>query len=223
MSDQLMLDPSTLLGDEGFAWLRDEPDLSRFVIPRHFIDQLNDKVEYTKRDESLFGRLPEGDDRQSLTTLVQKMTSFDSAEDVQFSELPDDVRVVANNLRELGSTLAAEEWIYLSTHSWLGARTRQVFSVFERAGAASLRVGRGALERVVTRALKLPEDTPDVLTPKLLAKAGIRFVAVGGPVVAPLLVNPVTTGAFIVAGIGLAAGLYLLLSDGAPPRGSPPS
>jgi hypothetical protein len=214
-----MLDPSTLLGDEGFDWLREEPDLSRFVIPQHLIDQLNHDAEYTKRDESLFGPLPEGDDRNSLTSYLLKMTPFDSRKHVDFEQLPQGARDVANHLRESDSVLAAEEWLYLTTHSWLGARSERVFSAFRNAGAASVVVGRGVLEKVVKRALRLPEDTPDVLSPRLLTKTGIKFLAVGGPIIAPLLLQPVTLAALGIAAVGLVAAIYVLLSDGVPPKG----
>ena len=221
MGDQLMLDPSTLLGEEGFDWLRDESDLSGFVVPRHFVDQLNHQAEYTDSDESLFGSLPEGDDRKLLASYLQKMTLFDSGKDIRLQQLPQDVRDVANHLREFGSVLAEEEWLYLCTHSWLAARADHVFSAFRHAGAASVVVGRHALEKVVTRALKLPEGTPNVLSRKLLTRAGIKFLATGGPAVAPLLLQPVTAAALGIAAVGLICAAYILFADGVPPKATP--
>lgn len=209
-----MLDPSTLLGDEGFEWLQDEPDLGRFVIPQHFINQLTHDADYTKRDEQLFGPLPEGAARAALTSYLRRMTLFESRDLPHAEELPQDVRDVADRLRELGSVLAAEEWLYFSTHTWLGARTEAVFSAFRQAGAAAVVVGRGAVATVVTRVLRLPDDTPDVLTAELLAKAGIKFLAVGGPVLATLLLQPITAAALGIAAVGLAGAVYLLLSNG---------
>ena len=60
---------------------------------------------------------------------------------------------------------------------------------------------------VVHRTLQLPSDAPPVLRPELIARAGLRWLAVGGPAIAPLLFPPGMAALAAILGGG-----YLLLS-----------
>lgn len=204
-TERLMLDPSMLLGDQGFGWLASE-DLNQFVISATFVAQLRGEVAYSDHDRELFGELPIEADRGALLNLVGPIGRF-GLQDIDTELLPESVRAVAAQLQAAGSQVAAEEWLYLATNSWLAARSRRIFDAFNQAGAAALELGRDVLGDVVHRTLQLPSDAPPVLRPELIARAGLRWLAVGGPAIAPLLFPPGMAALAAILGGG-----YLLLS-----------
>ena len=148
--------------------------------------QLRGEVAYSDHDRELFGELPIEADRGALLNLVGPIGRF-GLQDIDTELLPESVRAVAAQLQAAGSQVAAEEWLYLATNSWLAARSRRIFDAFNQAGAAALELGRDVLGDVIHRTLQLPSDAPPVLRPELIARAGLRWLAVGGPAIAPLL------------------------------------
>jgi hypothetical protein len=179
VDEPLMLDPSAVLGDRGFAWLAEiSPFERRFVVSNIFVDQVGGSVTYSEADVELWGPLPEGAARTELRELLGTLTVF-SGENVS-EDLPPEVVEVANRLREFGSLVAVEEWLYLQTNSWLGARTRNIFDHFRRAGSHSLEVAGDALDTATWLALGKFSHAPAALTAKQRERAGINIVIVGG-------------------------------------------
>lgn len=71
---QLLLDPSMLLGEEGFAWLGDVDQEARydlFAVSEEFVNQVQGGQPYTSADVELWGPLPDGDRRSQLTDLLK--------------------------------------------------------------------------------------------------------------------------------------------------------
>ncbi len=131
----LLLDPSVLLGNEGFGWLEDVPhdERRRLVVSKIFFDQVTEGAVYTAADEELWGPLPEGSARLQLAELIAGLTMFSERDAAK--DLPPEVAAVAVRLQDMGSRVAAEEWLYLASNSWMAARSRNVLQHFKRAGA----------------------------------------------------------------------------------------
>lgn len=206
-NEAILLDPSMFLGPEGFGWLRAVPldERKRFVAPMTFYRQLAREVEYTEVDAQLWGSYPDEETRGQLAELVWTLTLFGEG-DVT-GDLPPEVSAVTDALREAGSQVAVEEWLYLNTHSWLAARTRRVIDHFRRAGSRAVEMAGDALEALAWRVLQLPGPRPETLTPQLRRAAGIRVLATAGPAVA---------GA-IAPWLGVLAVLIVLVLPTGPP------
>lgn len=177
--DQILLDPSVLLGEAGFAWLTSVPreELSRFIIPKTFVDQVAGHAEYSSLDEELWGPLPTGNSLHALAEAINDLTTF-SADEAPLN-LPFEVLQVVAQLRDFGSEVAVEEWLYLQSNSWIAARSRRLFDHFKRAGAKALEVTGDLLDDVTWLALgSRPRNEP--LTASLRARAGVNVVIVGG-------------------------------------------
>jgi hypothetical protein len=198
-TDQILLDPSMFLGDEGFGWLLEVPlaERHRFVVSGTFYDQLALRAPYTPADEELWGPFPQDQERGTLAELVYTLTIF--REDDAAPNLPPTVLQVAGQMRELGSQVAVEEWLYLQTNSWLAARTRKILDHFQRAGSRSVELAGQALDAATWRVLQLPQGVPGSLTPELRRAAGIRVVVAAGVAVATALQPWVGVAAVVIA------------------------
>jgi len=188
-SDELLLlDPSVFLGNEGFRWLEEVPhdERMRFVVSRTFFDQIAERAAYTAADEELWGPLPTGTARRQLEELIAGLTMF-SEEDAAH-DLPPDAQAVAARLRDMGSQVAVEEWLYLHSNSWLAARSRKIFQHFKRAGAKAVELMGNVVEDLTWLAAGYRPGPPGTLTPQLKRKAGINIVIVGGIATAGVLV-----------------------------------
>jgi hypothetical protein len=184
----LFLDPSALLGDGGFGWLAEVPYSARanFVISKTFSDQIFGNAEYTAIDEELWGPLPQGASRHALTELVAALTKF-SEEDAG-ANLPPEVSEVVGRLRNMGSQVAVEEWLYLQTNSWLAARTQNAVQHFKRGGAKVIEVAGIVVDDLTLLALGQRPGTPVTLTKKMRAQAAITVIVAGGVAAAGVVV-----------------------------------
>lgn len=207
-TEAILLDPSMFLGPEGFGWLQEIPldERKRFVAPLTYYRQLAREVEYTKVDEELWGAYPDEDTRGQLAELLWTLTLFGEGD--ASDDLPPEVSTVTSALREAGSQVALEEWLYLNSHSWLAARTRRIIDHFKRAGSRAVEMAGDALDALTWRVLQLPGPRPDTLTPELRKAAGIRVLTTAGPAVAGAIAPWLGVLAIVVV---------LVLPTGAPP------
>jgi hypothetical protein len=188
-----------LLGDEGFGWLEDVPhdERRRFVVSRMFFDQVADQAVYTAADEELWGPLPEGSARRQLEELIAGLTMFSESDAAQ--DLPPEVAAVAARLQGMGSQVAAEEWLYLASNSWMAARSRKVLQHFKRAGAKVTEVTGDTAENLTWRAAGHQPGPPGTLTRKITQKAAFNVLFVGGVATAGVFVPWLTVPGAIIA------------------------
>lgn len=176
----VMLDPSLFLGEGGFEWFVDTSieERANFVISRTFFEQVAGRVEYTDTDSQLWGQLPEESNRSRLEELLTGLTLFSRGDVV--GDLPPEVLAIAERLREMGSRVAVEEWLYLNSNSWIAARTRNILDHFNRAGSKSIELLGNALDDATWLGLGQRPDRNSPLSPSLRRRAGANVLIAGG-------------------------------------------
>ena len=107
----------------------------------------------------------------------------------------------------LVASIMFEEWLFLTTSSWLGARSKKIFSQFKNAGAVAVDFGKRSVDFLVRRTLRHHQlDVPPPLTQSHRIRAAVKWVAVGGSQVLHLL-DP------LIGAVGSTAAGYFILLD----------
>jgi hypothetical protein len=209
----VMLDPSLFLGDEGFEWVADTPleERANLVVSKTFFEQVAGRFEYTAIDAELWGPLPDGESRAQLEELLAGFTMF-SESDLRGDLLPE-VAVIAERLREIGSQVAVELWLYLQTNSWIAARSRRIMDHFSRAGAKGIELLGNAIDDVTWLALGTRPGGAGPITAQLRQRAGINVLVAGGVAAMSTLLPWLSVPGAIV---------LLILSPYAKPKVNPP-
>ncbi len=88
---------------------------------------------------------------------------------------------------DLIAEILFEEWIFLTSNSWLFSKTHKAFEAMAEAGGTVVHVSQRVFQQVIRRTLKKGADEP--LTPCDSVRAAAKWVAVGGAPVVTLL-NP---------------------------------
>lgn len=102
---------------------------------------------------------------------------------------------------ELLAEILFEEWEFLTTNSWITAKTRAAFDAIVEAGSVAICLSQKAFEVAVRKTIKKPTGN---LSPNDKVKAAAKWIAVGGSVVADF-VSPIP-GVIL----NLSSGLFLL-------------
>jgi hypothetical protein len=105
---------------------------------------------------------------------------------------------------ELAAEILYEEWLFLSSDSWLFSKTRRAFEAMIEAGGTAIQMSRRGFDQVVRRTLKKTDGEP--LTPGNRVRAAAKWIAVGGPPIMGII-EPIS------AAIASSASGYFLLVD----------
>jgi hypothetical protein len=105
---------------------------------------------------------------------------------------------------ELTSEILYEEWLFLSSDSWLFSKTRRAFEAMIEAGGTAFEMSRRAFDQLVRKTLKKANGEP--LTPGNRVRAAAKWIAVGGPPIIGVI-EPIS------AAIASGASGYFLLVD----------
>jgi len=77
--------------------------------------------------------------------------------------------------------LLVEEWVFLTTSSWIAARTRTTFDYFKRAGAVAIELPKEAFDALARRTLRVPaQPVPRALKRSEGLRAASKWIAAGG-------------------------------------------
>jgi hypothetical protein len=144
--------------------------------------------------------------------LVAGMTIFSERDVV--GDLPPEVAEVAESLRSMGSQVAVEEWLYLATNSWMGARSRKVGQHFKRAGAKVTEVTGDVAENLTWRAANHQPGPPGTLTREIKQRAAINVLLAGGMATAGIFVPWLTVPTAII---------MVFVNSPSGPKQSPPA
>jgi hypothetical protein len=116
----------------------------------------------------------------------------------------------AHDLRSLAPDpllyqILTEEWLFMTSSSWIVSRIKRPFSTFVRSGAVAIEWGAKTFDRLAARVLKIaPADVPRPLTAGQRLRAISKWIAVSGLGVLPLM-QPMSAAVG-----GLVAGYFLL-------------
>jgi hypothetical protein len=104
------------------------------------------------------------------------------AEDQAPRNLPSAVTDVADRLRDMGSQVAVEEWLYLQSHSWMAARKEKIVEHFKKARAKVAKISGNVVNDLTWLAAKQRPRPPGKLTRQVVQRAAMNVVVVGGGV-----------------------------------------
>ncbi len=77
--------------------------------------------------------------------------------------------------------LLLEEWVFLTSESWLAARTHTTFNFFKRAGAVAIELPRDSFDALARRTLRIPAaPVPRPLKASQRLRAVTKWAAAGG-------------------------------------------
>jgi hypothetical protein len=200
---KLMLEASFLLSEEGVLWLRREgaATIESVVVSKALFRQV------TRREAvslAWFGEPSE----EGLAILAETLGRAQLFSHEEVEVIDEKVRAVRDNLlaahEEPIADVLADEWVFLQTQSWLGAKSRRAFDAFDAAGAKVREVPRALARRIIARTLK-KKHLPEHIPLKMLIQAGMKWIAVGGSAAAAIVTPPVGVA------LGVVTGGFLLL------------
>lgn len=202
--EQLMSDPSFLLSKEGLAMANESVEVGRhLIIPATFDAWLRESRQIDTE------RLVARDDVEASEERLGQLQALRADGlfrpfSYQEAGLQEGSREILDQVLELVdplSTLWADEWAFLQSHSWLVSKLRHALDAFERAGAFVVEVGRDARQKLLEEVLP-KEKIPEELTPQVLGTAAAKWVVLGAA-------NPATgalVGLVVGGPLGLVAG-----------------
>lgn len=190
-----LIDPSMLLSMRRVEAMQQLELFEGAVISRAFYEGL------AERDVS--GWLPFADRRERIPLRLDLMQLLEPCIKFSYSDeesVPEGISIVRDRLlasRVPASEALADEWVYLTTHSWVVAARRALLAALHRAGAATAEYG-GRLAHELISAVIPDAHLPSRLTRHVVLKAGIKWIitasgsaalaAVPPGIAAPLLV-----------------------------------
>ena len=197
-----MLEASFILSEEGVSWLTGEGAqyVEGMAVSRALVGEMQ------QRDSgalSWFGEL----DSDRLGTLAEVLGRAQLFSHEQIGEVGEGAGAVRSRLfaehDQRTAEILADEWIFLQTQSWIGAKSRKAFDAFKAAGGRLRELPSPIARRLIAKTLK-KEELPEHIPLKLLRKAGMKWIAVSGTAATYFVAPPVAaaltfgTGAFVL-------------------------
>jgi hypothetical protein len=106
------------------------------------------------------------------------------------SELDDSFRsaLLACAGNQVIGSILCDEWAFLTTHSWIGSRTRRTFEKFHEAGAVIIDWSKREFDDAARKTLEsFKIEVPRDLSTSHRCRAAAKWLAVGGPTVMGLI------------------------------------
>jgi len=241
MTEEAMLDVSLIAHPQSLRKLmelayRDPDALSGLRVSATFVERLlhesPDDAEIVRQISRYFGVARRAIDLRRIRAFLRSKAVQNALRPYRSerSDYSQNLRVrLLENISERDAwayEIVLEEWEFLTTHSWLFAKTRKIYDRMVNAGANALYVTRERLEQAVVAAREGIQDTgrsivrsSDRVVRRTLKKHArhkvspndrvrtiAKWVAVGGGAAAGII-NPV------VGAAGAAAGGIFLLYD----------
>jgi hypothetical protein len=206
---RVMLDPSLLLAEGTLAYVRSflEEKPEPVYVPARFLDVGTSSISFDEPGVGAFFGTDERavalfrDWRPQTDLLVPFQPSAQEIE--QNREIVDALRrlraVDGQELTDDTRETLVQEWVYLKTHSWIGAARDAAAQAFERAGAEAADLGKAAFGKVVELA------TDDV--PRIVRSQPVKWVFAAGAGAGVLTAITVVTGPAAPAAILFAAAM----------------
>ena len=188
MPDRAMLDVSMLLHRDSLnhlAGLAAAGGLENLVIANSLARMAQQPDELVSRMRPFLGMRRRDIDIAAIRRLVPALVDGVS----RFSAAETDRPLVTQEFALAGRDMVVaevlyEEWLFLTSQSWLFAKLRATFDRMIDAGAGALQMSRAQFEKLVRRTIKKPAGP---LSPNDKALAAAKWFAVSGPAVWALL------------------------------------
>jgi hypothetical protein len=196
VSTRFMVDISLLLTDAGATWIEEsEYARSAAFVSAAFYEALREPSEamllrFADPEQRDFVRLA----REVLPSRLEAVEKFSHQSIPRLPGRQEDVRQRLLAVGGLEGEILADEFVYLVSNSWLLAKTRRLIDELKRAGARVVEYvgehGEPLLRQVIAQVIP-EEKLPKELTQEVIAKAGVKWVIVGGTKVGLLHAPPV--------------------------------
>lgn len=132
------------------------------------------------------------DSREPISAFVAEIPTF-SHEGVRLTPWDEDVRQALLEEESPNREILADEWTFLSSHSWMAAKLHYALDKFRDAGAVVVTYGQRLRDEMI-QAVVPSRNIPDALTPVFLAKVGVKWIVVGGPTAGSVFFPPAAFG-----------------------------
>jgi hypothetical protein len=202
--DRAMLDVSMILHRDSLnhlLGLAGAGGLENLVIANSLVRLAEQPDEFVARMTPFLGMRRRDTDlvalRRLLPIIIGGISRFSAAE----TDRPSVPPAFALAGRDMAvSEVLYEEWLFLTTQSWLFAKLRTTFDRMIDAGAVALQMSRAQFEKVVRRTIK---KSTGPLSPNDKALAAAKWLAVSGPPVWAVLEPISGTAGTVLSGIFL--------------------
>jgi hypothetical protein len=181
----LMVDPSTLFSEDGIAWLSEDPKApGGIVVASTVVRWIRGEIDLSpSRFVASEDRRAVDERRELLRPLLDGVATFSYQQAAgQLTSEQNAVLLSLLRTNELPGgvgRLFADEWAFLQSHSFLVSKVRKVLEAFRTAGSVIIEFGERVSEDVVRQTFKA-ERVPPVLTGTVLARAGAKWLVLGG-------------------------------------------
>lgn len=205
---ELMLDPSFVLGEDGFRTLKqtlqgEYPEIV-FRLPATFVEVLDDWP-----SDQGYRFVQDLGARNSLDFAWEIVELFEHRRVQVYS--PSEGRTWDDILGTMKDTelerpiarMTAEEWHYLVSQSWLLSRIKKPLNRMKQAGAVVLESARDLFDRAVIRTL---DDPPEPIQTGHRLRAAAKWIAAAGAPMA-YIIDP------LAGHLNLAAWRFLVMAD----------
>lgn len=180
--DTLMLDPSTLLSEEGPELIAANLEMGvEVLISRHFGAWLEGAFDLDPRellapeDAELVGQRLERLREMDALARLRRFGSVDARLNRPSATVLDGL-IDGDSVANL---IWADEWAYLQSNSLLGSKARHPLDAFRDAGAAIVEFGKRAGLNLIADVI--PRDhIPASIDRGLIGRAALKWIVVGG-------------------------------------------
>jgi hypothetical protein len=203
-----MVDPSLALTEEGIALFEDEEISRQLTVSRAFAELLDDRERWGEL--AAFGVVPD----ERLIFRLRELLEPRWVEKFSYTEierLSEESAAIRDRLLQDGEPLgdvAADQWVFLVSRSWLLDRTKRFLERLRRAGARVLEVTTQQMGRLVEF---VGSNAQRIANLAKAAGKGIEIaIEAAGPVIAALLTQAgVNVDAATLDRIGRGVGLIV--------------
>ena len=206
MPDLLMLDPSLFMSRDSFKIVVEglgNGELKNVRIPSSFASALT-KRELTKTVSRFFS-----DSQKSLSSReiisglragkVELPESYVNSSEWRKTKFETQLFEAVEDT--IARQILMEEWDFLTSQSWIAAKTRKAYDAFLKGGAAALEWGGNKFDYLAAKTLKIPPSSiPDGLKPKQRLRAAAKWIAVGGASASVFLIPPAAFATTAITG-----------------------
>jgi hypothetical protein len=179
---RLMVDPSLLLAASAGEIFEQAAAMGvEIVVAETFAAALENRIDFDLE------QLLAPEDLESIDTRLEyarellatgRLITF-SAAGVDLAGDAADVLIELLSADQPVSHIDADQWAFLHTNSWLGAKLRRPLDAFRDAGAVILEVGRKQGLKMISEVIPSDQIPPN-LTRNLIVKAAAKWLVVGG-------------------------------------------